>query len=219
MGQTRNWGQDRSFSDAEWTALTTAAQDIIETSGVDIAGPGGYAWPRITGEAIALNGRAVDDGAGETFHLTRVCGAWAFCKTGGLAYDLVVAAILVAAQRIAPDVMTLASDTGPESWTEARELCDLVGIKRARRMAESADVMVKARGLAVAYMGSGVFNVTSGTTRGKRYTVSMGFQEPIEDWVCSCPWGEHGGAGCAHVKAVALWIEGETVSLDNYRAA
>lgn len=214
MGYTRQWKQDRKMTVREWARLTACVERIQRLSGVDLAGPLGIGAPIVTRGRIAFNGAAQTGEDFETFELMPAPGvAWPFCKTGRRPYDAVVAAVLIAAERIAPGAFSeLTADGGPEDWAEADALCDYLGLPRRKRIASRASVMAKAMDCTVRYTGSGIFDVASPS--GNTYTVSVGYGDTVESWDCTCPWGEHGGGGCAHSRAVEVWLDQETLALD-----
>jgi hypothetical protein len=103
MGYTNYWDH-ATFSDADWKRLQLAARKIIvyynENSG------GSLSWeydmpskgPEISDIEIRFNG-TWSEGC-ETFCLTKAATEFTFCKTGRLQYDVVVVAILMAAEHI-----------------------------------------------------------------------------------------------------------------------
>ena len=144
MGYTRNWTQERSFTMAEWQRIRRCVEPIQRMAGVELAGPLGYGRPRADSECIALNGAAATGDDYETFELYRVRGraTMPFCKTGRRPYDLAVAAILCAAERLAPGALTdVSADGGPEDWAEANAICDYLELPRRRRVARKPSVM------------------------------------------------------------------------------
>lgn len=215
MGYTRQWQQVRKMTQREWARLTACIEPIQRLSGVDLAGPLGVGAPVVTRGRIAFNGAAQTHEDYETFELMPAPGvAWPFCKTGHRPYDAAVAAVLTAADRIAPGAFSeLTADGGAEDWAEADALCDYLGLPRRKRIASRASVMAKAMDCVVRYTGSGVFDVTSPS--GRTYTVSVGYGDSIEHWDCTCPWQTVGnGRCCAHARAVEVWLDQETLALD-----
>lgn len=134
MTYARAWTQTRRLTGAEWYRLIRCFDGIRRMAGVDLAGPLGTGRPVATYARIAFNG-ARDLGEDyETFALEptpkdyRCC-----CKTARQPYDAVVAAVLMAAERIAPGAFAdIASDGGPEDWAEADAICDYLGLRRRR---------------------------------------------------------------------------------------
>lgn len=213
MGYTRYWRAERDMTTQEWARLMRCVEPIQRLAGVDLAGPLGIGRPVVTHGRIAFNGAAETGEDYETFELNRRDGGRGFCKTEHRPYDRVVAAVLTAADRIAPGALSdVSADGGPEDWTEAEAICDYLSLPRRRRVANRASVMDKAMDCMVVYTGSGVFDVTSPS--GATYTVSVGYGDSVEHWGCSCPWASHGGAGCAHARAVEVWLDHETMALD-----
>lgn len=215
MGYTRYWKQERKLTVREWARLCACVEPIQRIAGVDLAGPMGIGSPLVTRGRIAFNGAAQTHEDYETFELMPTPGiAWPFVKTARRPYDAVVAAVLTAADRIAPGAFSeLTADGGPEDWAEADAICDYLGLPRRKRIASRASVMAKAMDCVVRYTGSGVFDVTSPS--GRTYTVSIGVDEAPEAWTCGCEWQTLGnGRGCAHVRAVEVWLDQEALALD-----
>lgn len=209
MGYTHYFSRTRAFTSGEWLDITTHARTFISMArvyGVDVAGPVGSGRPVITDNEIALNGRG-EDGF-ETFALSREPGGWEFCKTARRDYDDVVTAILLYASRRAPDAIAIDSDgdMDGDDWRPARELVDRAGLGEtpARRMPVNGAVLdARAAECAVIYDGDGIFHVSKDADSSRWYEVVTTGGEP-ETWDCQCAWSQHGGAMCAHVRAVAL---------------
>lgn len=210
MGYTTYFSRTRAFTPAEWLDITTHARTFIGLArayGVDVAGPAGTGQPVITGDEIALNGRGEE--AFETFALSREPGGWEFCKTGLRPYDDVVGAVLLYASRRAPDAIAVDSDGDMDGadWSPARALLGRAGLGEtpARRFpVNGATLDARAAECAVIYDGDGIFSVASrADSGGRRYEVVTNGGEP-ETWDCQCAWSQHGGAMCAHVRAVVL---------------
>lgn len=214
MGYGRSWTQSRKLTMSEWARLTACVERIQRIAGVDLAGPMGVGKPLVTRGRIAFNGAAQTGEDYETFELMPTPGiAWPFVKTERRPYDAVVAAVLTAADRIAPGAFAeLTADGGAEDWAEADAICDYIGLPRRKRIASRASVMAKAMDCVVRYTGSGVFDVTSPS--GRTYTVSIGADEAPESWACGCEWAAHGGGGCCHARAVDVWLDQEALALD-----
>ncbi|MBK7782363.1 MAG: hypothetical protein IPJ58_16630 [Ardenticatenia bacterium] len=145
MGYSRAWTQSRKLTVSEWARLTACVERIQRIAGVDLAGPMGVGKPLVTRGRIAFNGAAQTGEDYETFELMPTPGiAWSFCKTGHRPYDAVVAAVLTAADRIAPGAFSeLTADGGAEDWAEADAICDYLGLPRRKRIASRASVMAK----------------------------------------------------------------------------
>lgn len=213
MGYTRYWTMNRELTAREWARLMQCVEPIQRLAGVDLAGPLGFGAPVVTFSRIAFNGAMQTREDYETFELTRRMEGRGFCKTEHRPYDSVVAAVLTAADRLAPGAFTeVSADGGPEDWAEADAICDYIGLPRRKRIASRASVMTKAMDCSVVYTGSGVFDVTSPS--GSTYTVAVAPDEGAEHWECSCPWGQYGGALCSHTRAVEVWLDHETMALD-----
>lgn len=213
MGYTRYVQPNRAFTADEWTALCGTVLRFGRLAKVKLAGWDGKGRPTMDDEAISFNGSEADGDDMETFRLYRDDDARSFCKTGRRPYDVVVSAVLIASQRIAPGALTIDVDGGPEDWTAGSALCDRLGIMSRRRMADAVKATARARHMKVRYTGSGIFDVSSASEPGRVHTVSLGYGQAISDWVCSCPWGENAGAGCSHVRAVEAFQDRETASL------
>lgn len=213
MGYTRYWAQARDLSAREWAHLTACVEPIQRLAGVDLAGPHGIGAPVVAYGRLAFNGAAQTGEDYETFELTRRSEGRGFCKTEHRPYDRVVAAVLVAADRIAPGAFSdVSADGGAEDWAEADAICDYIGLPRRKRVASRASVMDKAMDCLVRYTGSGLFDVTSPS--GSIYTVAVVPDEVAEHWTCTCKWSEHGGVACCHVRAVEVWLDQEALALD-----
>jgi hypothetical protein len=118
MGYTHYFPQQRGFSRQEWVAISLAAEEIIRVGDVPICAEYDEpaTRPRIGPDLIAFNGEG-DDGH-ETFWLERVMPAerYQFCKTAEKPYDVVVTALLIAVEAIAPGALAIHSDGGPDDW-------------------------------------------------------------------------------------------------------
>lgn len=122
MGYTHYHPQGRDFTAAEWQRLTDAATKIVAEFGQGVtAAP--LAWeydeptkpPQIDGDVIRFNG--VGEDGHETFLLTRIREPYfTFCKTARKPYDVVVVAILIAADAIAPGALAIGSDGDADDW-------------------------------------------------------------------------------------------------------
>ena len=132
MGYTHYWSVQRSHPNyaTAWPTLiddTRRIIDAVRATGVVIAGPDGYRRPILDpAKGIALNGDATTDLDYEALVLQPPSPArgymWAFCKTGRRPYDLAVAAILLRARLLLPNVFLIrpgSTDSG-----------DMIGIYR-----------------------------------------------------------------------------------------
>lgn len=92
----------------------------------------GIGDPVVAGNLIAFNGAVPR--SGESFHVWRVIenpgretkryGKFhAFCKTGGLPYDLAVTAALLVLKHYLGDQIVIVSDGGNAEWVAAKTLC------------------------------------------------------------------------------------------------
>lgn len=97
MGYTNYWNHG-NFSDVKWDALTIAAAQILQHSGLICAGWDGDNAPEITADAITFNGRG--DDAHETFQITKAASEFTFCKTARKPYDATCMAVLMCASLI-----------------------------------------------------------------------------------------------------------------------
>lgn len=122
MGYTHYWSVQRSHPDyaTAWLTIiddTRRIIDAVRATGVVIAGPDGYRRPVLDpAEGIAFNGDATTDLDYEALVLRPPSLALgytrAFCKTGRRPYDLAVAAVLLRARLLLPDVFLIRSDGG-----------------------------------------------------------------------------------------------------------
>jgi hypothetical protein len=120
MGYTHYWTQTRSFTPQEMRRVVSAVQDIVKASGVAIAGWDGSGSPEFTVETIGFNGK--DDESCETFRINAEIegNGWAFCKTRGRPYDVVVTACLTVLA--AKHGFKLGSDGDANDWEEGVKL-------------------------------------------------------------------------------------------------
>ena len=121
MGYTRQW-TSRGFTGKEWSQLTSATTAIIDRAqqtGIEIVGPMSAGPAQIDELQIAFNGPR--QAAGEPFILGRIAGR-GFCKTQRLPYDVVVVAVLIAAE--ATGALTWTSDGKDEDHAAGRQLAE-----------------------------------------------------------------------------------------------
>lgn len=121
MGYTHYFPAQRDFTPDEFARLGDAARKIIAQASQGVT-PVQLAAeyddptepPQIDGELIRFNG-AGEEGY-ETFYLPRCREGAIFCKTAHRPYDVVVVAVLIAADTIAPGALTITSDGEPDEW-------------------------------------------------------------------------------------------------------
>jgi len=127
MGYTHYHSHTRDFTDAEWDRLLDAARKIIAVADHDIV----LAWefdepnraPQLDGDCIRFNG--IGDQGCETFLLTKENeDPYEFTKTNREPYDVVVVAVLAAADAIAPGALKIGSDGTPDEWKDGIALAD-----------------------------------------------------------------------------------------------
>jgi len=104
MGYTHYW-KSNGFTKEQWAELQTLARTIFERANdQDIAiqyESDDTRPPYISGEFIRFNG--VGALGHETFLLEKAPTSFAFCKTARKDYDVVVVAILMAADIVSPE--------------------------------------------------------------------------------------------------------------------
>jgi len=130
MGYTHYWYQNEIPED-KFTDLKNAVRNVIETSGIPLAGSHGEAGtsPEITNGFICFNG--VGDESHETFYIERNptpyasrggFKAFTFCKTARKQYDPVVTAALCLANHFCKGYIEVSSDGDKEEWKEGLDL-------------------------------------------------------------------------------------------------
>ena len=137
MGYTHYFEANRDFTEVEWNSLMAAAKSIIAETKVPLA------WerdepdqpPEVSDKRIRFNG--VDDNGYETFLLTKDAHGFDFCKTARKPYDVVVTAVLSAANAIAPGALDIRSDGDPSDWVAGVGLANdaVTGLKAANPLA------------------------------------------------------------------------------------
>jgi len=125
MGYTHYWSKAGPFSNAQWAALTEAAEAIVKQAKSD-----GLllCWeydepakdPEISAAAIRFNG--VHSEGHETFLLSPQAEEFEFCKTAAKPYDAAVVAMLVFAKQLAPELFNWRSDGLPEDHADGLAL-------------------------------------------------------------------------------------------------
>lgn len=113
---------------ANLTAALPGIRKIISTArtqGIGVFGWDGYGTPKITALEISLNGDAENDLDYETFMVNP--DGHGFCKTGMMAYDAVVGAILILLTYQNPETFTVESDGDMhgDEWSAPRNLYQL----------------------------------------------------------------------------------------------
>lgn len=124
MGYTHYWTKNRTFTDAEWTAITEGTRKILRVAQEDrgIALSEDYdvnRIPVVDDSLIRFNGYG-DEGH-ETFYFDRRVNSFEFCKTDRKEYDVAVAAILMYVRDQVSD-FSWRSD----GWVEEQEIQDAV---------------------------------------------------------------------------------------------
>lgn len=134
MGYTHYFRQKRDLTDAEWNKLAVAVKSLINSVSNEVPvrfEDDSAKAPLIDDELIRFNG--VEDDGHETFILTRTKrakydyesqdeydseGAFNFCKTARKPYDVLVTAILLAAQHITDGAWDVSSDGDMTDWND-----------------------------------------------------------------------------------------------------
>jgi hypothetical protein len=122
MGYTHYWYGNRTFTPAEWQAISADVAKVLDASAVPVS------WendepdrkPQIDGDAIRFNG--IGEDGHETFYFERAPERFTFCKTARKPYDRLVCAALIIAAKHAPDALTIKSDGEPDEWQPGRVL-------------------------------------------------------------------------------------------------
>jgi hypothetical protein len=108
---------------SEFTRLAVQVIQIAEQKGIELADPTGEhlgAW-RVDGDSVRLNGYGED--SHESFFWYKVCSnSYDFCKTARKPYDVVVTALLLAAQEAYGSAVTISSDGSPSEWEDGLRL-------------------------------------------------------------------------------------------------
>ncbi|MEU4427689.1 hypothetical protein AB0F81_44295 [Actinoplanes sp. NPDC024001] len=123
MAYSHYWSVPLTHPDyrAAWPRLvadTARIIDAVRGHGIVIAGPHGFGRPLLNPACdLSFNGDATSDLDGDTFRLPAPPAAgdatiWEanFCKTGRKPYDAAVAAVLLRARLLLPQVFLLSSD-------------------------------------------------------------------------------------------------------------
>lgn len=122
MGYTHYWSVAKHFSDKQWSAICADARKIVAAAPCRITyEDDNENPPTIDGDMIRFNG--FGDAGYETFLLYRRPDN-AFCKTARKAYDPVVCAVLISANKHAPDVSEVRSDGGVGNFIEGYDTPD-----------------------------------------------------------------------------------------------
>lgn len=127
MGYTHYW----RMTDADplrWAAALEAACEIVRASHVPLGDWEGNGSPEADPfEGINFNGVGGD--GHESFCLpspTETKPDFAFCKTAGKPYDVIVTAVLAAVESIAPECISVTSDGTWTDWEEGVMLASKV---------------------------------------------------------------------------------------------
>ena len=121
MGYTHYWRRSDDFADKTWLHLRSIAIDLMINCEPEIAGWNGTELPLIDDEVISFNG--LDDEAGKNFTLYRgLRDGFSFCSTARKPYDVVVTALLIAAQNLQPMAILVTSDGEAQDWVAGLEL-------------------------------------------------------------------------------------------------
>ena len=135
MGYTHYWYQKKSFTNEQWSKIQDYAEKLIfSMEGRKTLGHEKKQndHVRVSERNIVFNGKRKYDLDHETFCLEKDMhldqyddpkkGAFNFCKTAHKPYDKFVTAVLMMANAIAPDVLTVKSDGWRDEWTEGQKL-------------------------------------------------------------------------------------------------
>lgn len=145
MGYTHYYTQYADFTNEEWEKIKSYTDQMISSLPATSASAGGYYSdeplelangfgeedPVVDDDEIWLNGKGKL--GHETFHLSKVKpenpdyvkdreSYWDFVKTARKPYDLIVTAILFAANVVAPNTLQYDSDGDNSEWTEGVKL-------------------------------------------------------------------------------------------------
>lgn len=130
MGYTHYWSVKRTLNKKEWSKFTDAVVRAIALSEVKICNGVGEKNPLINEGFVCFNGCAAFGEDYETFRIDRVCNyEHDFCKTARQPYDKVVCAVLILAEKIFGDAISVSSDGTrgiDEGWVEGEKLAERV---------------------------------------------------------------------------------------------
>lgn len=136
MGYTHYFPQQRPITDEEWQLVSGAAYTLTRHAPVHVAIASELDEtdpPMIGEQSIRFNGFGEE--GHETFLLRREFDpAFEFCKTARKPYDLIVCAVLIAANHYAPGWLQINSDGDvADGWGEALQWAqDVLGIPELR---------------------------------------------------------------------------------------
>lgn len=125
MGYTVYYPQQRAFTDEEWQQICGRVEQIFvhaQSQGIELVDSMGEPGtvPEVSHTEIAFNGSG--DDAHESFYLPKTpSGDFNFTKTAEKPYDVVVKAVLIIVEHIAPGALDLSCDGPASDWDEARE--------------------------------------------------------------------------------------------------
>jgi len=123
MGYTHYWENDKELTQDERDGIEEDVTAILSAAPVPLAGwDGAEGEPSVGGDqCVSLNGRG--DYSHETFTFPGKSG-FNFCKTARKPYDVVVTAILIAAENRAPHAFGYSSDGSHADWEAGLELAE-----------------------------------------------------------------------------------------------
>ncbi len=135
MGYTHYWYQKKDFTVEQWSKIEDCAKKLIfSMEGRKTLGHEKKQndHVRVSDRNIVFNGKQKFNLDHETFCLEKDVifsefdnpskGAFNFCKTANKPYDKFVTAVLIMANAIAPDVLTVKSDGWRDEWTDGQKL-------------------------------------------------------------------------------------------------
>lgn len=138
MGYTHYYTQNRDFTFEEWQEIVTLLVHMLDHLPAHTTSAGGYYADQPLEISSEYNGRFLMFNGKfslghEDFYLKRQGSGFQFCKTERKPYDLIVCALLLAIQEIAPNALEISSDGDMrgDDWQPAREfLANLPGVRQ-----------------------------------------------------------------------------------------
>jgi len=126
MGYTHYWTIARPLDNAfaEFSEDCTLIIGTAMDAGIEIGDGFGKTLPTTTATDVIFNG--VGDGTHETFHMNSTDTGFAFCKTAGKPYDVVVCAILIRAKFHFGNAIDISSDGNWGDWEGGQLLYETV---------------------------------------------------------------------------------------------